>query len=201
MYRFTQLRNLVGRRGSEPLLMNGELTNCAHFQNCLTDHQNDEHHDHIHMLSETKCGSPVYAFCQNWTTFPVKQLIWPENIKMNLDSCFEFFQPQQHILAKICARNVTAVRRLPKPPGDESTFSYFYTAVDANSITSICMAMPVYRHTRASFTVFDLTLCKGVLNKSHYTLRFGINGVDVCIYVFNDRERTDCPKKTILGRK
>ncbi len=23
----------------------------------------------------------------------------------------------------------------------------------------------------------------------------------VCMYVFNDRERTDCPKKTILGRK
>ncbi len=25
--------------------------------------------------------------------------------------------------------------------------------------------------------------------------------VFVCMYVFNDRERTDCPKKTILGRK
>ncbi len=23
----------------------------------------------------------------------------------------------------------------------------------------------------------------------------------VCMYVFDDRERTDCPKKTILGRK
>ncbi len=32
-------------------------------------------------------------------------------------------------------------------------------------------------------------------------LRLKVVAFCVCMHVFNDRERADCPKKTILGRK
>ncbi len=34
-----------------------------------------------------------------------------------------------------------------------------------------------------------------------YVTNIMIGGDLECMYVFNDRERTDCSKKTILGRK